>query len=253
MKTKEVLRRIIHKHSLSFAFNVFMFALGFIIAISFSDNNVMLNIGCSICASSVISFGSLLFFSKKELSDEIINHWGLTNIYRSRSEMNADCSMDLDKAMEHIDYIGFGFKSLIDAKSKVIEEKAVHGVKIRFLVMDPESEFLKEREAIENSSEGSIRKSIYNLEEWIRHLRTLSNNSENIQLRYYDSLPLDYYNRIDDAVYMGPYWFGKSSQQTVSYRFQSNSEGYKLYTEYFSDLWESKDLKKRDPLQKKRS
>ncbi len=188
------------------------------------------------------------FSSDNHYSDEIINRWGMTNIYRSRSEMNADCSKDLDKALEHIDYIGFGFRSLMDSKSKIIEEKAVAGVKIRFLVMDPESPYLKKREAIEKSSEGSIKQSIYNLEKWIRHLREISKNPSNIQLRYYDSFPLDFYNRIDDAIYMGPYWFGKTSQQTVSYRFQAKSEGYNLYTEYFNDLWDSTDLKTRDAL-----
>lgn len=248
MKIKDIFDNLIHKHSLSALFDALMFASGLVLCFAFTDNPVMLNIGCSIIASSVIGFASLLFFSKKEYSDEIINRWGMTNIYRSRSEMNADCSKDLDKALEHIDYIGFGFRSLMDSKSKIIEEKAVAGVKIRFLVMDPESPYLKKREAIEKSSEGSIKQSIYNLEKWIRHLREISKNPSNIQLRYYDSFPLDFYNRIDDAVYMGPYWFGKTSQQTVSYRFQAKSEGYNLYTEYFNDLWDSTDLKTRDAL-----
>lgn len=138
---------------------------------------------------------------------------GLGNIYPSRSDMKAD----------------------------IIKEKLAAGVKIRFLVMDPNSPYLKEREREERVLCDSIKRTIEDLEDWIRKLNK-ENRKNNIQLKYYNALPLDYYNRIDNVVYMGPYWYGRTSQYTVSYRFKGDSEGFSLYAKYFEELWNNKDL-----------
>ena len=205
------------------------------------DNAVILSIACSVLASAIVGLFTVFFLFQEDENKEIVKHWGLTNIYRSRSEMNKDCDVDLNKAREHVDYVGFGFRSLRDTKDDDVRQKVSQGVKFRFLVMDPESPFLKEREKEESCAPDEIRKSIKDLEKWVRNINE-KNRDNPVELKYYSSLPLDYYNRIDNVVYMGPYWYGKTSQHTVSYKFTADSEGFNLYTEYFEKLWKDSDL-----------
>ena len=47
------------------------------------------------------------------------------------------------------------------------------------------------------------------------------------------------HSRHYNNLYIGPYLYGKESQQTISYRFNSDGDGYKYYTEYFNMLWNS--------------
>ena len=63
-----------------------------------------------------------------------------------------------------------------------------------------------------------------------------------IIIKYYDAMPLDFYWRIDDVLYTGPYWFGTASQQTVTYKFSKGGRGFSLYSNYFEDLWNNSTL-----------
>lgn len=246
---KDKLNRFMAKHSVYLFIHTVLALASILVIIFWESNAIAVNIACSILASAIVGFITVLFLAQEDEERKVTRDWGLGSIYPSRSDMNTDCAQDLSKAKDRIDYIGFGFSSLREMKTDVIKEKLVAGVKIRFLVMDPNSPYLAEREKEERVSPDGIKKTIEDLEGWVRELNKDSRKNH-IELRYYNSLPLDYYNRIDNVVYMGPYWYGKASQHTVSYKFTSGSEGYNLYTEYFDKLWKDTALT-RDPLSKK--
>ncbi len=239
--TKNRLKQFVKNRGPYLTVQLAMVVISLVAIIFWKDNAVALSIACSILASAIVGLFTVSFLYQEEEDREVIKRWGLTNIYRSRDVMNTDCDKDLRKAREHIDYVGFGFRSLRDMESDTIRERLAAGAKIRFLVMSPDCPYLEEREKEEKCSPGEIKKSIHDLENWVRELNK-ENKKNNIQLRYYNTLPLDYYNRIDNVVYMGPYWYNKTSQHTVSYKFIAGSEGYNLYTDYFDDLWEDKEL-----------
>lgn len=50
-------------------------------------------------------------------------------------------------------------------------------------------------------------------------------------------MTLDFYWRVDNVVYIGPYWNGYESQQTITYKYIKGGKGFKTYTEYFQKLW----------------
>ena len=52
-------------------------------------------------------------------------------------------------------------------------------------------------------------------------------------------MTLDFYWRMDDDLYIGPYWQGYSSQQTITYKFDKGGEGFRVYTDYFEKLWDN--------------
>ena len=57
-------------------------------------------------------------------------------------------------------------------------------------------------------------------------------------------MTLDFYWRVDDELYIGPYWYGISSQQTITYKFSEGGKGFNQYTSYFDDLWNDNELTK---------
>ena len=63
-------------------------------------------------------------------------------------------------------------------------------------------------------------------------------------------MPLDFYCKIDDNLYVGPYLYGKESQQTISYRFSPNGKGFKYYSNYFETLWNSPMMKELNEVKK---
>lgn len=42
---------------------------------------------------------------------------------------------------------------------------------------------------------------------------------------------------MDGIVFTGPYQ-NKTSQQTITYKYDKNTKGAKVYIEYFDSLWE---------------
>jgi len=54
-------------------------------------------------------------------------------------------------------------------------------------------------------------------------------------------MTLDFYWRVDDELYVGPYWYHVGSQQTITYKFTSGKKGFKLYEKYFEDLWNDEE------------
>ena len=55
-------------------------------------------------------------------------------------------------------------------------------------------------------------------------------------------MTLDFYWRTDNVIYIGPYWNGYESQQTITYKFLKGGKGFKMYSDYFEKLWENDTL-----------
>lgn len=239
-------RKLIKKHKI--LINLVVIFLGIILLlISFLDvpnavSELSLEIGISVLTSGIVALFSIIALDSSDEDDtiELLSDWGIESIYYTRSEMNSHTASALPKMQEEYQQIAFGVRSLRDAYDSLFVEKAKRGVKIRFITMHPDSKFLVEREILENKQPGEMRRTIIDLIDWIKKLQKLHRHGEeNIQIKFYDSIPLDFYCRIDDNLYIGPYLVYKDSQQTISYRFNSFGKGFKYYTEYFESLWNS--------------
>ncbi len=160
--------------------------------------------------------------------------WRLVDIYKTRGAMNADCDEFQDKAKEAIDVIGFGLSSWRDSSSEKIKELLKNGVKIRILAPNPEGSFVVQRAVDEGKEPSSIKYDIERLIDWCEDLKACGD----IEIRTYDWLPMDFYFRVDNALFIGPYLYGKGSQQTVSYQFQKDGLMFAYYNEYFERVWE---------------
>lgn len=177
--------------------------------------------------------------------NNIINEWGLERILKTRAEKNAESDLMLETHnIKQLDGVAFGLRSFRNTRERDVLECIKNGANIRLLVMDPKSEFVEQRAIEERTSSDSIAKSIVGLTEWAEKLNNKSKNGK-IQIKYYNAMTIDFYWRVDDCIYIGPYWYGVDSQQTITYKFTVGGRGFNLYSDYFEDLWNNNDLTNR--------
>ena len=178
----------------------------------------------------------------KSTSSNKIDEWGLEYIFKTRAEKNAKSDPLLENhSIKQLDGIAFGLRAFRTNRKKDLLKCMDNGANIRLLVMDPKSDFIKQKAYEEGVEPDSMAKSIQDLTEWVRSLNRKSNNGK-IRLKYYNAMTLDFYWRLDNYVYIGPYWYGTESQQTITYEYRKGGRGFKLYSEHFEELWNNTDL-----------
>jgi hypothetical protein len=174
------------------------------------------------------------------------NNWKIKEIFERRNEANSYMNKLWNHPIHSLDIIAFGLKMFRDAQTRIVKEKVRKGLIIRILTPNPESSFIKQREKDERQVEGSIKQTILDLEKWIKDLKGISPNEENVQLKFYNSLPLDFYWRQGNYLFVGPYLYGMISAVNVTYEYPQNSKGYEFYIDYFNNLWNDDDFCKND-------
>lgn len=208
-----------------------------IVGILFVDEKpktIFISIGASLVASAVVGYLASFYMFKQKAEKEITETWGLRAIYKTRQKMNESCDKLVTEHSRCIDIMAFGLRSLRHAKSKEIENGVKRGLRLRVLAVSPQSEYLKQQDKIERKTIGSTANDILQLQEWIEHLNEIRPGCA--ELRYYDSFPLEFYFRVDETLFVGPYQYGRDSQQTISSEYK-DGQVFSFYTSYFSDLW----------------
>lgn len=202
-------------------------------------NNICLSVGCSLIASGLVILMHDFFIERKTISE--LNDWKLTKIYNTRAEKNADSDPQLDKARYVVDVVAFGLKAFRAKQTKRVENCLRRGVNFRIITMNPESQFVRQRELEEKETDGQIKHTIEDLVAWANGLNAKGLKGR-ILVKGYDTMTLDFYWRVDDTIYVGPYWYKISSQQTITYKFEREGKGFTTYSEYFDSLWEDESL-----------
>ena len=198
-----------------------------------SVSTVCISVGCSLTSTAIVGFLYVRYQTKHQKMKELMDVWGLKEIYDTRAIMNQSADRAQERAKERVDAIGFGFRSWRQAKTSNVIRMLGSGVRIRILSVLPNTIITKRREIDEEVTVGDISKSIIQLRKWVEELRKYGD----IELRFHKSLPLDFYFRIDDTLFIGPYMYKKLSQQTVSYEFSRYGKMFREYAEYFESVW----------------
>lgn len=104
--------------------------------------------------------------------------------------------------------------------------------------MNPNSIYIKEREKIEDNN---ISRDIVDLIKWVKEIQTEIKKYKKMQgslsIKFYNSLPLDFYCRTDNSIYVRPYVHDKVGRERIMYQFQVGSKGGEYYEEIFETLW----------------
>lgn len=198
-------------------------------------------IGISFISTALVSFITTRALIDVSQAKDVIEQWGMLNIYETRAIMNETSNMYLERCDKHLDIIAIGMQSFIDAKGKVIEEKIKNGAMVRILTCQPYSPCLSQREKDElrtDRAPGAMRESVLYLPKWLDEIKGKYPDA-NVEIRYYNTYPAYSYLRIDDHVFWGPNLFEKTSQQTISFEFSKHSRGANYFSEYFEGIWEN--------------
>lgn len=204
-----------------------------------TDMNLYISIGCSLIASALVILLNDLFVDVVKMN--YLDEWKINKIYATRAEKNADSDPNLDKAEYRVDVVAFGLRSFRQKYHKKVELCLKKGVNFRIITMNPESKYINDREKEEGDAKGNIQISIYDLIKWANELND-NNYKGKIIIKGYNCMTLDFYWRVDDDLYVGPYWYGCKSSDTITYRYQKEGKGFSLYTEYFDRLWNNDTL-----------
>lgn len=206
----------------------------------FSGKEIVLSIGITFIATSFIAFFNKWLIdednsNKKpeltkinvppETSETSIEvKWGLITIHKHRCDKNDRINNYIKETAAEIDVMTqnslHGLRLRI---GKELRNRLSHNLKMRILI--PESHLPSE--------------DIKELIEWYNKLD--NNQQENVKIRSYDGAPQDLYYRVDDMIFIGPYFIGErfnANDQTITYEFKKDSNGGKVYSEYFEQIWD---------------
>lgn len=120
--------------------------------------------------------------------DSIIGRWGIDKIFRTRAEKNYESDRILEShRIKQLDGIAFGLRSFRTQRTNDIVSCLKNGANIRLLIMNPYSDFAVQRAREEHEPDDSISKSIEDLLDWVKDVRSKSKNG-NIQVKLYNSM-----------------------------------------------------------------
>lgn len=221
---------------------IILILVGILLAENLGDKweAVVISVGASLVASAVVSYLSSIYTYKRKRTKEITETWGLNHISNDRAQMHTFVGEKLDKAQDHLDIIAFGLKSFRESKRAVINDKVRHGMSIRIITVNPQCNYLQQRDIDEDKVVGSTSDSILQLCKFVSELKQVSGNK--VEIRFCNTLPTEVYFRVDDYIYTGPYQFGKESQRTITLEYKGSGKGHSYYKEYFEMLWNDKDF-----------
>lgn len=205
------------------------------------------NIGISIFGGAIV--GSLAFagtlISKGYEEDEkllqTVRKLGITDYIEERSMMNEEYDKLFD-ATENYDLIGLGLSRFLEAIKHDLEPLIKNGkVKMRLLVINPNSDMTSQRDREEKDVIGKISKEAMEIKEKILEL-TYKYKVKTPILKWYNAIPSMNIQRFDSVMYFGPYFAGKTSKKSIAISLEKNSILYNYFKAHFDEIWDKEEL-----------
>lgn len=220
--------------------NIIIILLGFIILGFSSDNQIHLNVGAGLLASGIVALFYLIYPHFDIERDYLkFRKMGLINVFQRRDQ-SEEYSELLKNAEKKIEVLGLGLDQFREDNKEILKEKALDGVQVRLLVVQPGSQMSSTRSYQEEDLRGeTIEIPLEKLKFYVNEVNGIideSNRGTKIQIKYYDAVPLMIF-RIDDIMFVGPYLHKIASRTTITYKVESDTEIFKQYEKHFNELW----------------
>lgn len=244
-----IMKYMLHKHRIYLVTTLLVFLFGLIFVFWGIDvheemikNTILVSIGTSLLAGGIVAILDLFKnWGSEQIYhniDNLILHAGIEEIYNKRDLDEYDVL--IKKAKKSIDVMGYSLRSFYQSYKDILLDKTNKNkmFKIRILLVEPDSMSSQWRE---NNEDGEISGTYKNS---LKVIKRGFENRVNIEIKTID-IPLGHMiYRIDDVMYVGPYFYRKNSKSTSTIRL--NKEGW-LFKEYqleFDNMWEEgKDFK----------
>jgi hypothetical protein len=201
-------------------------------------NSWLQAIGASIVASAIVG---LLFIYQLKIDRQfddarkIYDMYGVVSIISERSNKRLYVKR-LQRCKKSLDIIGLSLSRFYDDLGKdFLPRLDACGVKIRLLLLDPESPFVKSREIEELSpAQTNLSNEIRTATKYYCSLKL-----SNLKIKYYRSTPTLNYLRIDNIIFTGPYFVGMPSGQKPATVIRADYEMAYEYQDHFENIWNS--------------
>ncbi len=196
---------------------------------------ILLSIGTSILATSIVTGLNARYLISQNNSISMTEKWGLGGIYEVRAHINTYTNKALLHA-DNLDICAMGLKGFRDAQGKNIAKRVSRGMNLRILTLDPTNPYLSEIDRKEGLAVGSTKATVESLILWVKQLQKLQLADGQVEIKTYMDYPHEFYFCIDGTVFIGPYE-SKTSQQTITYRYNAHGQGARYYSDNFERLW----------------
>lgn len=237
--------RIKDKTKIIFLINIIVIILGIIFLGYFPNNQIIFNVGAGLLASGIVAVFYLIYPQIDIERDYLrFRKMGFLDVY-PRRDQSKDYDDLLKKAEKNIDVLGLGLNQFREDNEVIIKEKALQGVAIRLLVIDPKSPVTAIRSYQENDLEGeTIAIPIKKLKNYVNEVNEIigkSKKGEKIQIKCYNAVPSTMVFRIDNIMFVGPYFHKIPSRTTITYKIEIDTECFNQYEKHFDQLWNDKE------------
>lgn len=242
-----IINYILKKKKVYVGTTAIVFIFGFVLVLWGIDvdqnqikNTILVSVGTSLIAGGITAVLDLFKNINKDKIyqnlDRVILQAGIEDVYKKRDLDEYDELINSSK--ESIDVMGYSLRGFFQSYKDILVDKAKKNsnFKVRILLVNPDSEFSKWREENEDGKEfGTYKKSL-------NVIQTGFEASPNIEIRLIDA-PLSYMiYRIDNVMYVGPYFYGKSSKSTNTIKLDKEGWLFQEYKLEFEHMWEAGEV-----------
>ena len=155
---------------------------------------------------------------------------GIRDVYPKRDLDRYDLQME--RAQHVIDVAGYTLNAWYESYADLVEQKSHENseLRIRILLVKPDSIFSIHRAKLEGKSEASVKDSF-------ERIKGKFAACSNVEIRMIDSWLTTMFFRIDENMYVGPHFYGKPSKGTLTLELESSGWLFREFEAEFNRMW----------------
>ena len=187
---------------------------------------------------------ALLLFYYLDKTFYTVTAWGFHSIFETAGQERYFMDFHRVHFWENTDVIlTFDIKNFLKDKIHEMAVMARMGSKLRILMLDPQSKYVRPLEKSAGMASGEYAYYVLQVQSFALQIEqeVLDTKAVEIQIKYYDDLPLDNLFCAGDMV------FAYNNKQTIdgtvmSCSYEKGCVGYQFYTKLFEEKWNDADF-----------
>lgn len=200
------------------------------------------SVGGSIIATGAV--GCIMFWAAYINTNKSLQHqkilgkiedYGVQNLFNKRILLE-EYTAQRKKTKKNYDIMGFGLRTFIEDNISYLTEWSKE-FPIRILLIHPNHPMCDQRDYEENDKIGKIREDVY-----FSTKKILGLNSDRVQVHWYTAIPVTNILRMDDIMWVGPYFMKKRSRNAYVLELKKGGKLFEQYLEHFETIWDDPKL-----------
>jgi hypothetical protein len=197
-------------------------------------SSIYISIGASLIASGIVLFLDVWrVLARESVVSQVLRvlvDAGVHDVYPKRDLDRYDLQMA--RAQHVIDVAGYTLNAWYESYADLVVQKSQENreLRVRILLVKPDSVFSIHRAKLEGKSEASVKDSF-------ERIRGKFAACSNVEIRMIDSCLTTMLFRIDENMYVGPHFYGKPSKGTVTLELGSSGWLFREFDAEFGRMW----------------